>query len=86
MAINAGEITTGILWIQAAVLHTLDDVGRIEIAAIGNSGGQIANLQRRGGNFTLPNRNGNHGQAIPSAMIGLIIILRVGNHSSFLAR
>ena len=68
-------------------MDVLDHVGRDIVAAIGNSGAQVGDLQRCGEDFTLTDSIADDGLSNPASFtVYLVIKSRVGNKPAALAR
>ncbi|OAV68270.1 hypothetical protein Barb4_02125 [Bacteroidales bacterium Barb4] len=69
-----------------SAFYILHYVRGLVIAAVGDSGGEVAYLQGRGGYFALPDGNGDDGTGVPTLPIDIVINRAVGNVSALLAR
>mgnify|MGYP007060498413 CR=1 FL=1 len=58
----------------------------IIIAAVGDGGTQVGNLQRREVNLALTNTDTDDRQAVPRALVSLVVETSVGYESAFLTR
>ncbi len=56
------------------------------MAAVGDGGGQIGDLQRSGGNLSLPDGDGNDGQRVPGFVVVFVVVVGIGDHASLLTR
>ena len=72
--------------VERFALHLAHHVGRVEIAAVGDGGGEIGYLQWRGVHLALPDADGDDGQSVPGAVVVLVVELGIGNQSALLAR
>ena len=82
--IGHGEMLLGELLLQRFILYLAHHMRRDEIAAVGNGGTQVGDLQRRERYLTLTDGDTDHTQSAPPFRQILVVIFGIRNHTTFL--
>ena len=77
----------GVDRIKPFALDVLHHVGRHVVAAVGDSGSEVGNLEGRGGHFALSDGDGDDAETGPCGrLVMLVVELSIRNQTAVLAR
>ena len=71
--------------VEGLALHLAHDVGLMVVAAVGDGGAEVGYLERCEQHLALTDGDGDDGQSVPRALVGLVVELCVGNQAPLLA-